>query len=156
MDRLRRGFTLIELLVVIVILSILATFVGIRIMGKPEEARRTQAQIQIQALENALKMYKLDNGEYPTTEQGLKALVEKPATGTIPRSWREGGYLDKSKPPKDPWKNDYIYMFPGVRNPNGFDLFSYGSDGQQGGEGDNVDIGNWENEAQEGAQSEKK
>ncbi len=156
MDRLRRGFTLIELLVVIVILSILATFVGIRIMGKPEEARRTQAQIQIQALENALKMYKLDNGEYPTTEQGLKALVEKPATGTIPRSWREGGYLDKSKVPKDPWKNDYIYMFPGVRNANGFDLFSYGSDGQQGGEGDNVDIGNWENEGQEGAQSEKK
>jgi general secretion pathway protein G len=156
MDRMRRGFTLIELLVVIVILSILATFVGIRIMGKPEEARRTQAQIQIQALENALKMYKLDNGEYPTTEQGLKALVEKPSTGSIPRSWREGGYLDKSKLPKDPWKNDYVYMFPGVRNVNGFDLFSYGSDGQQGGEGDNVDIGNWENEAQEGAQSEKK
>lgn len=143
-----KGFTLIELLVVIVILSILATFVGIRIMGKPEEARRTQAQIQIQALENALKMYKLDNGEYPSTEQGLKALVEKPATGTIPRNWREGGYLDKNTVPKDPWKNEYVYLFPGVRNPNGFDLFSYAADGQPGGEGDGVDVGNWEPEEQ--------
>ncbi len=151
----KKGFTLIELLVVIVILSILATFVGIRIMSKPEEARRTQAQIQIQALENALKMYKLDNGEYPTTEQGLKALVEKPATGNIPRSWREGGYLDKSRLPKDPWKNDYVYMFPGVRNPSGFDLFSYGPSGQAGGEGENAPIGNWESEGQ-GAQSENK
>ena len=148
----KKGFTLIELLVVIVILSILATFVGIRIMGKPEEARRTQAQIQIQALENALKMYKLDNGEYPSTEQGLKALVEKPATGTVPRNWREGGYLDKNTVPKDPWKNEYVYLFPGVRNPNGFDLFSYAADDQPGGEGDGADVGNWEPE-EEGAQS---
>jgi general secretion pathway protein G len=151
----RKGFTLIELLVVIVILSILATFVGIRIMGKPEEARRTQAMTQIQALENALNMYKLDSGEYPTTEQGLKALVEKPATGTVPRNWREGGYLEKNKVPKDPWGNEYVYMSPGMKNPNGFDLFSYGSDGQAGGEGNNADIGNWEDEGQ-GAQSEKK
>jgi len=151
----RKGFTLIELLVVIVILSILATFVGIRIMGKPEEARRTQAQIQIQAIENALKMYKLDNGEYPTTEQGLKALVEKPSTGNIPRSWREGGYLDKNKVPKDPWKNDYVYLFPGVRNPDGFDLFSNGPSGQPGGEGENAPIGNWDAEGQ-GAQTENK
>jgi general secretion pathway protein G len=151
----KRGFTLIELLVVIVILSILATFVGIRIMSKPEEARRTQAKIQIQSLENALNMYKLDSGEYPSTEQGLKALVEKPATGTIPRNWREGGYLDKNKVPKDPWKNDYVYLNPGVKNPNGIDLFSYGADGQAGGEGDNADIGNWEDESQ-GAGSEKK
>jgi general secretion pathway protein G len=147
-----KGFTLIELLVVIVILSILATFVGIRIMGKPEEARRTQAQIQIQALENALKMYKLDNGEYPSTEQGLKALVEKPATGTAPRSWREGGYLDKNAVPKDPWKNEYVYLYPGVRNPDNFDLFSNGADGQPGGEGDGEDVGNWETEDQ-GAKS---
>lgn len=140
----RKGFTLIELLVVIVILSILATFVGIRIMSKPEEARRTQAQIQIQALENALKMYKLDNGEYPSTEQGLRALVEKPAVGTIPRSWREGGYLEKSTVPKDPWKNDYVYLFPGVNNPSGFDLFSMGADSQTGGDGDGADVGNWD------------
>lgn len=148
----KKGFTLIELLVVIVILSILATFVGIRIMSKPEEARRTQAQIQIQALENALKMYKLDTGEYPSTEQGLSALVEKPTTGTVPRNWREGGYLEKSKVPKDPWKNDYVYLYPGVQNPNGFDLFSYGADGQPGGEGDDADVGNWDTEDQ-GAQS---
>jgi general secretion pathway protein G len=151
----RKGFTLIELLVVIVILSILATFVGIRIMGKPEEARRTQAQIQIKALENALNMYKLDNGEYPSTEQGLKALVEKPATGNIPKSWREGGYLEKSTVPKDPWMNDYVYMYPGVKNPNGFDLFSNGADGQPGGEGNNADVGNWDSEDQ-GAQTENK
>ncbi len=150
----KKGFTLIELLVVIVILSILATFVGSRIMSKPEEARRTQAKIQIQSLENSLKMYKLDNGEYPTTEQGLKALVEKPAVGNIPRSWREGGYLDKNKVPKDPWKNDYVYLYPGMKNPDSFDLFSYGSDGQPGGEGNDADIGNWEDEGQ--AEQQKK
>jgi general secretion pathway protein G len=143
----KKGFTLIELLVVIVILSILATFVGSKIMSKPEEARRTQAQIQIQSLENALKMYKFDNSEFPSTEQGLKALVEKPTVGNIPKSWREGGYLDKNKVPKDPWKNDYIYMCPGIKNPDSFDLFSYGADGQAGGEGNDADIGNWEDEA---------
>ncbi len=139
-----KGFTLLELLVVIVILGILATYVGTRIMGKPEEARQTQAKIQIQALENALNMYRLDNGEYPSTEQGLKALVEKPSVGNIPKTWREGGYLDKPRVPKDPWKNDYAYLNPGVRNTNSFDLFSYGADGQPGGEGNDQDIGNWE------------
>ena len=152
----KKGFTLIELLVVIVILSILATFVGSRIMSKPEEARRTQAKIQIQSLENALKMYKLDNGEYPSTEQGLRALVEKPAVGDIPKNWREGGYLDKNKVPKDPWKNDYVYLYPGMKNPDSFDLFSYGSDGQAGGEGNDADIGNWEDEGQAEQQQQQK
>lgn len=144
----KKGFTLIELLVVIVILSILATFVGSKIMSKPEEARRTQAKIQIEALENALKMYKLDSGEFPSTEQGLKALVEKPAVGNVPRSWREGGYLDKNKVPKDPWKNEFVYLSPGMKNPDGFDLFSYGADGKAGGEGNDADIGNWDTEEQ--------
>lgn len=144
----KKGFTLIELLVVIVILSILATFVGSKIMSKPEEARRTQAKIQIEALENALKMYKLDSGEFPSTEQGLKALVEKPAVGNVPRSWREGGYLDKNKVPKDPWKNEFVYLSPGMRNPDGCDLFSYGADGKAGGEGNDADIGNWDTEEQ--------
>ena len=139
-----QGFTLLELLVVIVILGILATYVGTKIMGKPDEARQTQARIQIQALENALNMYRLDNGDYPSTEQGLKALVEKPVSGNVPRSWREGGYLDKPRVPKDPWNYDYGYLYPGVRNTNGFDLFSYGGDGQPGGEGKDADIGNWE------------
>ncbi|HNY65741.1 MAG TPA: type II secretion system major pseudopilin GspG [Deltaproteobacteria bacterium] len=143
-----RGFTLLELLVVIVILGILATFVGSRIMGKPEEARQTQARIQIQALENALNMYRLDNGDYPSTEQGLKALVEKPTVGNIPRKWREGGYLDKPRVPKDPWGNDFMYLSPGVKNTNGIDLFSNGADGQPGGEGNDADIGNWENEGE--------
>ncbi|HPW68657.1 MAG: type II secretion system major pseudopilin GspG [Desulfomonilia bacterium] len=141
-----RGFTLLELLVVIVILGILATYVGTKIMGKPDEARQTQARIQIQALENALNMYRLDSGDYPSTEQGLKSLVEKPVSGNVPRNWREGGYLDKSRVPKDPWGYDYAYLYPGVRNSNGFDLFSYGADGQPGGEGKDADIGNWEAE----------
>lgn len=143
-----KGFTLLELLVVIVILGILATFVGTRIMGKPEEARQTQAKIQIQSLENALNMYRLDNGDYPSTEQGLKALVEKPAVGDIPKRWREGGYLDKPRVPKDPWGNEFVYLSPGMKNPNGFDLMSYGSDGQPGGDGKDADIGNWENEGE--------
>jgi general secretion pathway protein G len=141
-----KGFTLLELLVVIVILGILATYVGTKIMGKPDEARQTQAKIQIQALENALNMYRLDNSDYPSTEQGLKALVEKPVGGNVPRSWREGGYLDKPRVPRDPWNYDYAYLYPGVRNSNGFDLFSYGADGQPGGEGKDADIGNWEAE----------
>jgi general secretion pathway protein G len=147
-DMKNRGFTLLELLVVIVILGILATFVGTRIMGKPEEARQTQARIQIQALENALNMYRLDNGEYPTTEQGMKALVEKPAVGNIPKKWRDGGYLDKPRVPKDPWGNDFVYLSPGLKNTNGFDLYSHGADGQAGGEGKDADIGNWENEGE--------
>lgn len=147
----RKGLTLIELLVVIVILSILATFVGAKYMGKAEEARKTQARTQIESLENALKMYKLENGEFPSTEQGLKALVEKPAVGNVPKSWKEGGYLDKNHLPKDPWKNDYIYMCPGLRNTDSFDLYSYGADGQAGGEGNDADIGNWEDEAQKQA-----
>lgn len=144
-----KGFTLLELLVVIVILGILATFVGSRIMGRPEEARQTQAKIQIKTLENALNMYRLDNGEYPLTEQGLKALVEKPVTGSIPKKWRDGGYLDKPKLPKDPWGNDYIYLSPGMKNPNGFDLYSNGADGQPGGEGKDADIGNWDTEGEQ-------
>lgn len=143
-----RGFTLLELLVVIVILGILATFVGSKIMGKPDEARVTAAKTQIQSLEGALNMYRLDNGEYPSTEQGLKALVEKPSVGNVPKKWRDGGYLDKPRVPKDPWSTDYVYMCPGMKNTNGFDLFSYGADSQPGGEGKDADIGNWENEGE--------
>ncbi|MEN6474361.1 MAG: type II secretion system major pseudopilin GspG [Syntrophaceae bacterium] len=143
-----KGFTLMELLVVVIILGILATYVGVKLVREPERARINQTKIQIQALEQALKMYQMDNGEYPSTEQGLKALVEKPSTGSIPRSWKEGGYLEKNKVPKDAWGNEYVYMNPGLHNPNGVDVFSYGPDGQPGGDGDNADIGNWESEAQ--------
>lgn len=136
------GFTLIEIMVVLVILGILVGFVGVRIMGKPEEARRTKARVQIDSLETALKMYKLDNGAYPTTEQGLQALVEAPTVGQLPKAYKEGGYLEKGKVPKDPWDNDYIYLSPGLHGD--FDLISYGSDGEPGGEGKDEDINNWE------------
>ncbi len=136
------GFTLIELLVVLVIIGILAGYVGPKIMGHPEEAKRTKAAMQIQGIETALNLYKLDNGQYPSTEQGLQALVEPPSVGVLPRKWRSGGYLEKSKVPKDPWGNDFVFLSPGAHGD--FDLSSYGIDGEAGGEGDNADINSWE------------
>ena len=138
----RRGFTLIEIMVVMVILGILAGLIIPRIMGRPEEARRTKARIQIESIETALKLYKLDNGSYPTTEQGLQALVEPPSVGKLANAWREGGYLEKGKVPKDPWDNEYVYLCPGIHGD--FDLVSYGADGETGGEGKDMDINNWE------------
>lgn len=138
----RRGFTLIEIMVVLVILGILAGLIIPRIMGRPEEARRTKARIQIESIETALKLYKLDNGVYPTTEQGLEALVEPPSVGELARAWREGGYLEKGRIPKDPWGNEYVYLSPGIHGD--FDLVSYGADGETGGEGKDKDINNWE------------
>ncbi len=135
------GFTLIELMVVIVILGILAGLIVPRIMNRPEEARRTKAVLQIEGLETALKLYKLDNGSYPSTEQGLQALVELPEVGTLPRNWREGGYLEKGKLPKDPWDNEYVYLCPGTHGD--YDIVSYGADGESGGEGENSDITSW-------------
>jgi general secretion pathway protein G len=137
-----QGFTLIEIMVVVVILGILAGLIVPRIMDKPEEAKMTKARIQIKALEQALKFYKLDNGSYPTTEQGLQALVEPPAVGSLAKRWKEGGYLEKGKVPQDPWYNEFIYISPGLHSD--FDLMSYGSDGEPGGEGTGEDINNWE------------
>ena len=139
-----RGFTLIELMVVIVILGILAGLIVPRIMEKPDEARQLKAKIQIESLSSALKFYKLDNGNYPTTEQGLQALVTAPKTGNAPKNWRKGGYLEKGKVPKDPWGNDFVYLSPGVNGE--FDLISYGADGVPGGEDKDKDINNWETE----------
>jgi len=136
------GFTLIEILIVIVILSILVWQLAPRIMGKPEEAKQLKARMDIGALETALKLYKLDNGVYPSSEQGLEALVEAPTVGQLPKKWREGGYLEKRKVPKDPWENDYVYLSPGLHGD--FDLSSYGADGEPGGEGNDQDINNWE------------
>jgi general secretion pathway protein G len=136
------GFTLIELMVVIVILGILAGLIIPRIMGRPEEARRMKARVQLESIETALKLYKLDTGSYPTTEQGLQALVEPPTVGELAKNWRKGGYLEKGKVPKDPWGNDFVYLSPGVNDD--FDLSSYGKDGQPGGEDDDADINSWE------------
>ena len=101
-----------------------------------------KAKVQMESLETALRLYKLDNGSYPSTEQGLQALVEPPQVGELPKAWREGGYLEKGKVPKDPWGYEYVYLCPGIHGD--YDLMSYGADGEPGGEGDNEDINNWE------------
>ena len=136
------GFTLIEIMVVIVILGILVSFVAVNIMDKPDEARQLKARMDIGSLETALKLYKLDNGVFPRTEQGLQALIEPPTVGQLPRKWREGGYIEKGKIPMDPWGNEYIYLSPGLHGD--FDIISYGADGEQGGEGKDNDINSWE------------
>lgn len=137
-----RGFSLIELMVVIVILGILAALIAPRLIGRTDEAKLVQARVQIEGLETALKLYKLDNGVYPTTEQGLQSLIQQPETAPVPRKWRKGGYLEKNRLPQDPWKNDYIYLSPGMHGD--YDIISYGADGVQGGEDANNDINNWE------------
>ncbi len=136
------GFTFIELMVVIVILGILAMVIAPNFMDAPDEARQNKARIDIKAIESALQLYKLDNGMYPSTEQGLEALVKAPESGVLPKKWRKGGYLEKSFVPKDPWGNEFAYLSPGVNG--NFDLISYGSDGAPGGEDVAKDINNWE------------
>ncbi len=135
----RTGFTLIEMMVVVIILGILAGIIIPKIMGRPEEARRTKAAVQIKNLEAALDLFKLDNGFYPSTEQGLYALVKKPEVGRIPPHYREGGYI--SKIPKDPWGNPYVYLCPGTHGE--YDIISYGADGKPGGKGNDADITSW-------------
>ncbi|MBE9504947.1 MAG: type II secretion system major pseudopilin GspG [Proteobacteria bacterium] len=137
-----RGFTLIEILVVVIILGIFIGLVSSRIMDKPEEARRTKTKLQIENLSATLDQYYLDTGYYPSTEQGLEALVEKPTVGRIPKKYREGGYLKGGKVPLDPWSNRYVYLSPGV-NSKEFDLESYGADGEDGGEGFDADVESW-------------
>jgi general secretion pathway protein G len=133
-----RGFTLIEIMVVVIIIGLLAAVVVPQFLGRVDDARVAKAKQDIQAMETALTLYKLDNFKYPSTDQGLAALVEKPADPTI-RNWRVGGYLKKLN--KDPWGNDYQYASPGTHGE--YDLSSLGADGQPGGEGVNADIGNW-------------
>jgi general secretion pathway protein G len=134
-----RGFTLIEIMVVMVILALLATLVVPKVLDSLDKARVSKAKTDIRGYETALNMFRLDNFKYPTTDQGLEALVKKPADPTI-RNWRPGGYVPKIT--KDPWGDDYQYISPGTHGSE-FDLFSYGADTQSGGEGYDADIGNW-------------
>jgi general secretion pathway protein G len=136
------GFTLIELMVVIVILGILAGMIVPRIMDRPEQAKVTKAKMTIESIGTALDLYKLDMGTYPTTEQGLQALVEPPESDGNSSNWRKGGYLDKGRVPKDPWNNDYIYLSPGANSD--YDITSLGGDGAPGGDDTNADINSWE------------
>ena len=137
----RRGFTLIEIMVVIVILALLAALIGPKIIGRTDDAKLTDAKLQIRNLETALKLYKLDNGVYPTTEQGMQALITKPTTGQIPKNYRSEGYLEGKSLPKDPWGTEFVYLSPGEHGD--YDLCSFGPDGVKGGEGKGEDICNW-------------
>lgn len=141
MNRHDKGFTLIELMVVIVILGILAAIIAPRIVGRTDEAKVTEAKVQIKNFETALKLYKLDNGFYPGTDQGLEALITKPEAGRVPANWREGGYLEKKKVPVDPWGSPYVYASPGANGE--YDILSYGADAARGGEGFDADIESW-------------
>ena len=135
-----RGFTLIEIMVVVVIMGILAALVVPKLMGRTDDARIIAARQDIATVMQGLKLYKLDNQRYPTTEQGLQALITKPTTGPSANGWKTGGYLDKL--PKDPWGNPYQYLSPGIKGD--VDVFSLGADGQPGGTGNDADIGSWE------------
>jgi len=146
--RNKKGFTFIELMAVVIILGILAMYVMPRIFGRVDEAKVTAAKVQIKSFEQALKLFYLDNNFYPSTEQGLEALVEKPTTGRIPEKWREGGYLEKKSIPLDPWGHPYVYLSPG-RNGEDYEIISYGKDGQEGGTGYDADISSTEIESTE-------
>jgi len=138
---LARGFTLIEIMVVVTILGILAALIVPRVVGRTDDARVAAAKQDIAQLMQALKLYRLDNGRYPTNEQGLQALVERPTTEPVPNNWKQGGYLDPPILRKDPWGNSYQYLNPGLHGE--VDIMSFGRDGQPGGEGPDADIGSW-------------
>lgn len=136
----RAGFTLIEIMVVIVILGLLAALVVPKLIGRTEEAKKTQARVQIKHVQQALELFKLDNGFFPGTDQGLEALVRVPDAGRIPKNYRKGGYIDRV--PKDPWGNPYVYVSPGTHGD--YDISSYGADGVAGGEGEDADVNSWD------------
>jgi general secretion pathway protein G len=139
--RNNHGFTLIEIMVVIVILALLAALVGPKLIGRSDDAKVADVKVQIRNLETALKLYKLDNGLYPTTEQGLSALISKPTIGIIPKNYKAEGYLESKKVPQDPWGGEYILISPGSNGD--YDLCSLGADGARGGEGKGADICNY-------------
>ncbi|MDN4037963.1 type II secretion system major pseudopilin GspG [Massilia sp. YIM B02443] len=135
-----RGFTLVEIMVVVVIIGILGALVVPKLLGRTGESRVTAARVDIATMMQALKLYKLDNQRYPTTEQGLNALITKPTAGPAANGWKAGGYIEKL--PKDPWGAPYQYLSPGIHGE--VDVFSFGADGQAGGTGEDADVGSWE------------
>jgi general secretion pathway protein G len=139
--RAPRGFTLIEIVVAVAILAILAAIVAPRVLGRLDDAAVAKARTEVSALSSALNLYKLDNFAYPSSDQGLQALVARPGGQPEARNWRNGGYLESTAVPKDPWGNEYLYLSPGQHGE--FDVYSYGRDGRPGGEGPDADIGNW-------------
>jgi len=138
-SRIRTGFTLIEVMVVVVILAILAALIVPRVISRPDEARVVAARQDISTIMQALRLYRLDNLRYPTSEQGLAALVTPPTVAPLPPNWKAGGYLERL--PKDPWGNPYHFLNPGVRGE--LEVFSFGADGVAGGQGTDTDIGSW-------------
>lgn len=139
------GFSLIELMIVVVILGLLAGLLVPRIMDRPEEAKVTKARMDMRTIESALRFYRLDNGFYPTTEQGLEALITRPESNPSPKNWRSGGYLESSSVPRDPWGNQYIYRSPGDEGRE-YEIISLGADGKEGGSGFNREIRSWEDQ----------
>ena len=138
-NKLGKGFTLIEVMVVVVILAILAAMIVPKVMSRPDEARVVAARQDIGTIMQALRLYRLDNLRYPTSEQGLAALVTAPTTAPLPPNWKAGGYLERL--PRDPWGNPYQFLNPGIRGE--IDIFSFGADGVAGGQGTDADVGSW-------------
>ncbi|MBI4209400.1 MAG: type II secretion system major pseudopilin GspG [Deltaproteobacteria bacterium] len=143
-----KGFTLIEIMVVVIIIGLLVSIVGVNVISRVDTAKRVAAKNQMKSLESALSLYRLDTGTYPKTEQGMKALLEKPATGDVSSAYREGGYLDANAIPKDPWGHEYVYLSPGSEGRE-YEVISYGADGEPGGEGKDADIQSWTMEVEE-------
>ena len=147
MNERNRGFTLIEIMAVVLIMGLLAGIVGTFVVGQINQARVATAKAQIKQIESALTFYQMDNGRFPTEEQGLEALVRPPSSGPEPRNYRAGGYLQGGAVPKDPWDNLFNYRFPGQVNQHSFDIWSLGADGAPGGDESDADFGNWSEEA---------
>jgi general secretion pathway protein G len=143
-----RGFTLIEIMAVVLIIGLLGGIVGTVVFRQIDKAKVTTAKIQVKSLEQALDAYRMDNGRYPSTEQGLDALVHKPTGDPVPKRWQPEGYLSGGKVPMDPWDNAYQYTSPGSHNPYSFDVWSFGADGTPGGTGNDADVGNWSDETE--------
>lgn len=142
-DPRRAGFTLIEIMAVVLIIGLLTGVVGFQIFAQVDRGKVTAARTQMNMLEGGLEAYRMDNGRFPSTEQGLASLFTAPTIDPVPRNYLPGGYLKGGREPLDPWENPYLYESPGEHNPHSIDIWSYGADGEPGGEGVEADIGNW-------------